>query len=534
MILKKPYAFLIKNFRKIHFLLAILSSFIVYKSNIIVNFFKEYIQNNYSVSITDTLVKDTISNWLYITIILSIIALIAIYILLKVKNKPRKVYLFSIIYYIILFIFIIISSFLISSLTKGLWDTASARMYRDFANIIFYPGLVIPIIMFIRALGFNIKQFNFKNDLKELEITDKDSEEIELSLNLETYKTKRTIRRFIREFSYYYKENKKMFYLIGIILIIVLGILIYKNTEKTKYTYTQNKTFSYQSLSYKITDSMVTNLDLKGNIINPEKYYVVIRFNVVNNTTKDTKINYDNFKLYYGKNYIYPSLNLGNNFLDFGDPYMNDYIKVGESKTYIMAYEIDKKNKNDNFKIVLYIGTSIKSNDFLPKTATIKLNPVIYENVKRIRQANINDEISLSGTPLKSSTFSINSILLTNRYEYEYECGYKDNKYNCKDFVVADSSYQNKLTLLVMDYKLNLDTTASTYQNINDLNAFATNFMEIEYTINDKVKRVPVNYKNPPRNINKLILEATKEVKEADKITLLITIRNREYAIILK
>ena len=79
---------------------------------------------------------------------------------------------------------------------------------------------------------------------------------------------------------------------------------------------------------------------------------------------------------------------------------MNDYIKVNENKTYIMAYEIDKKYINSNFKIVLYLGTSTKSNDFLAKTATIKLNPVTYDKVERIRNASINDLVSLSGTSL--------------------------------------------------------------------------------------------------------------------------------------
>ena len=91
--------------------------------------------------------------------------------------------------------------------------------------------------MFIRSLGFDVKKFNFKSDLKELEITDKDSEEIELNLNFQTYKAERTIRRFIRELKYYYLENKKVIYIIGAALVIILGFLIYKNTEKIKYTY---------------------------------------------------------------------------------------------------------------------------------------------------------------------------------------------------------------------------------------------------------------------------------------------------------
>ena len=62
MILKKPYAFLIKNFRKIHFILAILSVFIIIKTNTVVGFFKEYVANNYSVIESDYLVSSTISN----------------------------------------------------------------------------------------------------------------------------------------------------------------------------------------------------------------------------------------------------------------------------------------------------------------------------------------------------------------------------------------------------------------------------------------------------------------------------------------
>lgn len=534
MILKKPYAFLIKNFRKIHFFLAVLSVFIIVKTNNVVGFFKEYAANNYSVTVTDDLVATTISNWLYVAILAMIITLIAIYVLLKMKKKPTKLYFFTIVYYIILLAGIITAAFLINSLSKGLWPAASARTYRDFANLIYYPSYFFLVFISIRALGFNVKQFNFKNDLKELEITEADSEEIELNLNFQTYKAKRGVRRFIRELKYYYLENKKIFYLIGAVLVVVFGFLIYKNVEKVRYTYKENKTFSNAGMTYKIIDSMITDIDLKGNIIDKDKYYVVIRFEVTNNSNRDSQIDYDNFKLYYGSKYVYPSLNLGNNFLDYGDPYMNDIIKVKDKKTYVMAYEIDKRYVNRSFKIVLYLGTSTKSNSFLAKTATIKLKPTKYTSVERVRTAKLNEKISLSGTALKDSSINIKTMLITNRYEYQYECGYKTNRYNCTDVVVADSSYQNKLSLIVMDYDLTLDNTAPSYQNINDLNAFASNFMKIEYTYAGNKKTMNVRYANPAREINKLILETDGEINEADKINLLITIRNREYAVRLK
>jgi hypothetical protein len=71
-------------------------------------------------------------------------------------------------------------------------------------------------------------------------------------------------------------------------------------------------------------------------------------------------------------------------------------------------------------------------------------------------------------------------------------------------------------------------------QNINDANAFATNFMEVEYILDGNTKKANIKYANPSREINKLILETTSEINEASEINLLVTIRNREYTIKLK
>ena len=534
MILKKPYALLIKNFRKIHIVLTILTAFIIFETHQVVIFFRDYIANNYSVTVTDNLVSTTISPWLYLFIIATILILVAVYILLKTKKKPTKMYFFTILYYIILFIFIIIAAILIGSLSDGLWPTANARTYRDFANIIYYPSYFFCLLMLIRSLGFDVKKFNFKSDLKELEITDKDSEEIELNLNFQTYKAERKIRRFIRELKYYYLENKKVIYIIGTVLVLILGFLIYKNTEKLKYTYKENKVFALDGLSYNIKDSMITNLDLKGNIIEEDKYYVVIRFEVKNTSTSEKRIDYSNFKLYYGTEYKYPALNMGNSFLDYGDPYMNDVIYAKESKTYIMAYEIDKKHKNKKFKITLYQGPSLKSKEFLAKTITVKLKPEVYENTEIVRNANLNESISLSGTSLKNATFKVNNPIFSNRYEYTYQNCYQNTCRTYTDVVVSDVSYQNKIALIVLDYELSLDSNSASYSNINGIGSFASSFLEIEYESNGDKQKTSARYANPPRLKDKLVLETDGNVIEAEHVNLLVTIRNRSYSIKLK
>ena len=90
MILKKPYGMLIKNFRKIHIILTILTVFISIEAHNILSFFNEYVANNYSVTVTDTLLRETINPWIYPALIITIIILIAVFILLKQKKKPTK------------------------------------------------------------------------------------------------------------------------------------------------------------------------------------------------------------------------------------------------------------------------------------------------------------------------------------------------------------------------------------------------------------------------------------------------------------
>lgn len=534
MILKKPYGFLIKNFKKIHILLTILTIFISYESGKILKFFNEYVANNYSVTVTDNLVNETISPWIYPVLIITSIILISIYILLKQKKKPTKTYLFTIIYYILLLIFIIIASILISNLSKGLWQTASARTYRDFARIIYYPNYIFIIILTLRSLGFNVKQFNFKNDIKELELTDKDSEEVELNLNFQTYKAERLIRRLIRELKYYYLENKRIVYLIIGASLIVLSFLLIKNYEKVKYTYKENTSFAYKGLNINFIDSMATNIDLKGEEINKDKYYIVARFTVKNTSKNDLTIDYNNFKMYYGSDYVYPKLDMGNSFLDYGKPFMNNVVKAGETKTYIIPYEIDAKYKNRNFKILLFTGESSKSKEFLAKTITVKLKPNVIEDINEVTKISLNENISLSTTALGNSSITIKSALISNRYEYTYKDCYKDTCRTYYDVVIADPSYQTKSALIVMDYELVLDKEQSAYQSINDTQAFAKNFMELTYTKNNKEYKSTIKYVTPSKVKDKIILEVDGDVASSDSINLLINIRNKSFIVNIK
>ena len=107
MILKKPYAFLIKHFKIIHLILLVITSYIAYRFNKILDFFSSY--NKSSILVPENAAHNYISFILFIAIIIVIIFGIIMYRLMKKKHKPSSFYLATIIYYILLFIGVIIS-----------------------------------------------------------------------------------------------------------------------------------------------------------------------------------------------------------------------------------------------------------------------------------------------------------------------------------------------------------------------------------------------------------------------------------------
>jgi len=214
MILKKPFAFIIKHFRIIHLLLLIPMIYLIIETKDIVNFFNEYISNGFifnSSYMISALASEYINIFMYIAVIIILIVNIFLAVVLQNKDKPTKYYSISIVYYLFLFIIITASFSIFKMIEKDTLDDIFARLIRDLSYIVHYSQYIFVIFTITRGIGFNIKKFNFKSDLQNLEISSEDSEEVEFLVGMDTYKTKRTIRRFIRELKYYYKENRFIF-----------------------------------------------------------------------------------------------------------------------------------------------------------------------------------------------------------------------------------------------------------------------------------------------------------------------------------
>ena len=82
MILRKPYAFLIKHFRLIHLIICLLLLFLINNTNGVLDFFKGYISGD----ITDFVVTDYINIWMYLAIIVVILLVLSMILLMRKKG----------------------------------------------------------------------------------------------------------------------------------------------------------------------------------------------------------------------------------------------------------------------------------------------------------------------------------------------------------------------------------------------------------------------------------------------------------------
>ena len=179
MILKKPYAFLIKHFRVIHLVLAALMAYLAYKSYKIVSFFGDFASSGYFSTLSN-IAGSYVNLFMYLIVIVILVAAVFIFMLMNQKKKSTKYYVFTIGYYFLLFILFSVTFGIMQDLERASVSIQTARVYRDLSLILSLPQYFFVIYTFLRGCGFNLKKFNFQLDLKEMDITASDNEEIEL------------------------------------------------------------------------------------------------------------------------------------------------------------------------------------------------------------------------------------------------------------------------------------------------------------------------------------------------------------------
>ena len=469
MVIRKPYAFLIKYFKIIHIVIFITLIFLLFKLRAIYIFFKNYLLNG-----TYLYVNNMAGKYIGIPLILTIVVLIGIFLLIfllmKQKKKPIIYYISALVYTSICFIACLFLFSVFSSLEYSSLSNRALALIRDLTMVLYYADFFFLAISFIRGFGFDIKRFNFDKDLEQLDITEKDREEIELESPIDYDKVVNFARRKKRNISYYFKENS--YVLIVLLIIISLGLSSYLIIDKliVNKVYREQQIVTIDKLDFKIIDSYVSNKNINGNVINKNKKFIIIPFEVTNNYDKYVQILTENTRIRINKNYYYPKVNTA--FNDLGVVYKSQNIPKGATKKYLFLFEIDNNEKTNTVYLELYAGKKQEDNQIVFTYKTIKLKPTKFKK-QDLGKYKINDVVTIDNSYLEKAKLSISKISIVDNETYQYtKCG-NDSEGTCLEYNASVVASIGK-TLLRIEYS---------FDNPTDIFAYAS----LEYQLNNKV-----------------------------------------------
>ena len=359
MIIRKPYAFLIKNFKKIHIALLILSLFVGYKLVEVSGFVNEFMKFG-----TYDLYANPISNYISFGLMLSLLLIAgfsgALILLLIHKNKPWKAYLIPLIEYLILFFVLLVINGFFDNYTKYV-ETTDLRFSRDLL-LIFMLGQAPAIYVFVmRAFGLDVQRFNFNADAEFLELSEEDREEIEISFDIDKNTFKRQYKKLLRHLNYFYLEHKIICTGLFVILIGIIGFNIYEFIFVTNKSYKEGEFYNINGLSIVVNNTYYSKNDYRGELISKKNNFVVVELTVTNHGAPTTlNMNYFHLKNstedYTTTNNLYAT-----EFQDLGVTYKNvKELKRNESIKFIIIYKVNKDLNPNNF-VLFYQETHNKN-----------------------------------------------------------------------------------------------------------------------------------------------------------------------------
>ena len=351
MIVRKPYAFLIKNFKKIHIFLFVLSLFVAYKLVNVNGFVAEFMRFG-TYDLYQNPVQNHISLWLLLAVFLLVIGSLSLVLLLRYKQKPWKIYLIPVIEYFTLFFVLNIIRGFFKNYTDDV-STTDLRMARDLLVMFLVIQLPAIVIFLVRGLGLDINKFHFNVDKEYLELNEEDREEVEIGINIDKNSFVRAYRRFLRNIRYFYLEHTKGCKLFFAIAIVFFGYSIYKNVFVIHKSYSEGDYYSANGYTMRINQVYFTDKDYKGNIISKKSNFVIVDIDIQNNSSP-RKFNLENFHLKNGtKDYITPQKVYEKEFSDLGTTYDSvKEIKRDEKVHFIVVYKVNNSLKKEKF--VLY------------------------------------------------------------------------------------------------------------------------------------------------------------------------------------
>lgn len=517
MIIRKPYAFLIKNFKKIHIVMLILSLYVAYKivdtNNFVGNFMRLGIYDLYADPITKH-----ITTLMMVSILVMIAGCIALIFLLLHKNKPWKAYLIPLITYTSLFFLMTIIKSFFKTYTMNV-ETTDLRFSRDILMLFVVGQLPAIAIFVIRTFGLDIGKFNFNMDEEFLELSDEDREEIEVSIDVDVNTFKRLYRKILRNIDYFYKEHSLITKtVIGLILILFI-FNIYTFIFIKNRVYNEGNNYNYNGFTVNIKNSYFTDKKYNGEVISDTSNFVVLEMSVKNNANEARNFNVSNFHLRAGtKDFVTTETTYSKEFSDLGNTYSN-VKKIGQQSTldYIVVYKVDKDI--DKSRFVLFFQEKGKDS----KLRKIKLN--VKDLSKLEKQKVIKD-----GKDMKIKIYGIDEDVSFYNPTISQNITYKMRRAFNSEYYYNESEYIAPEGYKVLSLEFGSESLEA--KNMIDI---LDKYGKIDYRdSSNKDRKLDVDIAVKSKYLGKYVyLNVPDDFDSATNVSIDFTIRNKQYKYVL-
>ena len=522
MILRKPYAILIKNFKLIHLVLTLMMIYLFIQTSSLLTFFNDNISGQDIIQGYD-ISRELFNSWTFILPIIIVLASFTILSLMFFKKKPFLIYVINIISYISLGILYYITLTNVDILEVRLVDIRVLRAIRDFLIGAMVIQSFTTIFMFVRATGFDIKKFNFTEDLDELEISEEDREEFELELDFDADKLIRTYRRKLRTLKYGYLENK---FIINIfILVFSIGFITYTLVDVFVLNRAYNEKVLFETENYfiKVNNTYITQQNFKSEKIFEKTKLVIIDLDIRNTYAVSSRLDTVLTELVIGKKYFRPINKYDELVFDIGKSYNKEPLSTNISN-FILVYEVPIELSLEK-AYFNYKETLLETNRAVTKNYKVKINPINLDENIITKQIEFGQEIDLSETVLKSGKFKINEVTkgLSSSIQYRY-CAATNYCYDSIEII--GPNILNTLPKGVMTVIGTLET-----DKVRNLFEFIRNFGQINYTT-EKEETSNSFVRIMPKKVSRrttFFVEIEEEIVNASNVELKIRIRNQIY-----
>lgn len=523
MIFRKPNAFIIKYIKLIHGIILFCMIYLLIKTSAISSFYAHVVEVKSIVG--ESNLHGLFNIYMFIALFLAI-ALTFIILLLLIKKKRKFLfYLITIIVLGCVLVFDVLAYENIDLMQKEVVDAPIYMAFDDISTILFYVQSIFIVIYLVKATGFDIKTFNFGKNIIGLDLTEEDSEEVEVDFEIDANEIKTARKRKLRYLKYNYLENKLKINLIVFLLISIGTVLTLYLIEKNKeIIYNEGDELITSNYSIIIKDTYATNLNYKAEKKYKNDYFVILMFDL--KKTISEEYSFDSNRIYIELNdtKYYPTNDFVEDFKDFGTLYKNQKLTKDYNSYYVIyqiPYEFSTKE--------VYAG--VASNfDYVNNRYNfykIKLNYEKMMTEEKIKEYKLNNEMNIDAYGVHTN-ISILNVGIKDKYKLSYK--YTNNKidYDSVEYLVPTASNNEEKAILKLKYNQTYKENEKKYDFYNLISLFGS----IEYEVEGTLKVGKFYSLLTPKNIkeeNTYYIEVSKDVLEGTNIKIKIKIRDKVY-----